>query len=41
MLFLPIVAGVIGSLVVDVLVVAWSRLPYASDAQLPPVPSDE
>jgi hypothetical protein len=40
-LFLSIVAGVIGSLVVDVLVVARSRLPYASDAQLPPAPSDE
>ncbi|UIP58147.1 hypothetical protein [Agromyces marinus] len=40
-LFLAIVAGVIGSLVVDVLVVAKSRLPYASDAQLPPPPSDD
>ncbi|MGR0320134.1 hypothetical protein [Agromyces sp. ZXT2-3] len=40
-LFLAIVAGVIGSLVVDVLVVARSRLPYASDAQLPPPPSDD
>ncbi|WP_430646083.1 hypothetical protein [Agromyces sp. GXS1127] len=40
-LFLSIVAGVIGSLVVDVLVVARSRLPYASDAQLPPPPSDD
>lgn len=40
-LFLSIVAGVIGSLVVDVLVVAKSRLPYASDTQLPPPPVDE
>ncbi|HEX5859667.1 MULTISPECIES: hypothetical protein [unclassified Agromyces] len=40
-LFLAIVAGVIGSLVVDVLVVAKSRLPYASDTRLPPAPTDE
>jgi hypothetical protein len=40
-LFLAIVAGVIGSLVVDVLVVAKSRLPYASDTRLPPPPADE
>ncbi|MBM7504289.1 hypothetical protein ACFPER_12435 [Agromyces aurantiacus] len=40
-LFLAIVAGVIGSLVVDVLVVARSRLPYASDTQLPPPPSHD
>jgi drug/metabolite transporter (DMT)-like permease len=40
-LFLSIVAGVIASLVVDVLVVAKSRLPYASDATLPPAPSDD
>lgn len=40
-LFLAIVAGVIGSLVVDVLVVAKSRLPYASDTTLPPPPADE
>lgn len=39
-LFLSIVAGVIGSLVVDVLVVAKSRLPYASDTRLPPPPAD-
>ena len=39
--FLSIVAGVIGSLVVDVLVVARSRLPYASDTQLPPPPTDD
>ncbi|HEX6953624.1 MAG TPA: hypothetical protein VF156_01980 [Agromyces sp.] len=40
-LFLSIVAGVIGSLVVDVLVVAKARLPYASDTRLPPPPADE
>ncbi|QEO13437.1 hypothetical protein FLP10_02665 [Agromyces intestinalis] len=40
-LFLSIVAGVLASLVVDVLVVARSRLPYASDTQLPPAPSDD
>jgi hypothetical protein len=34
-LFLSLVAGVIGSLVVDVVVVAKSRMPYASDTQLP------
>lgn len=40
-LFLAIVAGVVGSLVVDVMVVAKSRLPYASDVRLPPPPADE
>jgi drug/metabolite transporter (DMT)-like permease len=40
-LFLSIVAGVLASLVVDVLVVARSRLPYASDVSLPPAPKDE
>lgn len=34
-LFLSIVAGVIGSLVVDAIVVMKSRLPYASDVKLP------
>lgn len=34
-LFLSVVAGVIGSLVVDVVVVAKSRMPYVSDVQLP------
>lgn len=34
-LFLSIVAGVVGSLVVDVLVVARSRMPYVSDVSLP------
>ncbi|WP_350347142.1 hypothetical protein ABIQ69_10910 [Agromyces sp. G08B096] len=40
-LFLSIVAGVLASLVVDVLVVARSRLPYASDATLPKAPTDD
>jgi len=40
-LFLSLVAGVIASLVVDVLVVAKSRLPYASDVELPKAPSDD
>ena len=34
-LFLTIVAGVAGSLVVDVLVIAKSRMPYVSDVSLP------
>jgi hypothetical protein len=34
-LFLSLIAGVIGSLVVDVVVVTRSRMPYASDARLP------
>lgn len=34
-LFLSIVAGVVGSLVVDVVVVATSRVPYVSDITLP------
>jgi hypothetical protein len=33
--FLCLVAGVIGSLVVDVVVIARSRIPYASDVALP------
>lgn len=40
-LFLSLVAGVIASLVVDVLVVAKSRLPYASDVELPKAPSED
>ncbi|WP_394551387.1 hypothetical protein ACDF64_11465 [Agromyces sp. MMS24-JH15] len=40
-LFLSIVAGVIASLLVDVLVVARARLPYASDVTLPPAPEDD
>ncbi|TAM67595.1 MAG: hypothetical protein EPN48_13240 [Microbacteriaceae bacterium] len=34
-LFISIVAGVIGSLIVDLVVVARSRVPYASDVELP------
>ena len=34
-LFLSIVAGVVGTLVVDVVVVAKSRMPYVSDIELP------
>lgn len=34
-LFLSIVAGVIGSLVVDLLVVAKARIPYLSDSAIP------
>ena len=34
-LFLSLIAGVIGSLVVDMVVVFRSRLPYASDVTLP------
>ena len=40
-LFLSLVAGVIASLVVDVLVVSKSRMPYASDVELPKAPSDD
>jgi hypothetical protein len=40
-LFLSLVAGVIASLVVDVLVVARSRIPYASDVELPKAPTDD
>ncbi len=40
-LFLSLVAGVLASLVVDVLVVARSRLPYASDVVLPKAPTDD
>lgn len=40
-LFLSLVAGVIASLVVDVLVVAKSRIPYASDVELPKAPTDD
>jgi len=40
-LFLSLVAGVIASLVVDVLVVAKSRLPYASDVELPKPPAED
>ena len=34
-LFLSLIAGVIGSLVVDMIVVLRSRIPYVSDATLP------
>lgn len=34
-LFLSIVAGVVGTLVVDVVVIARSRMPYVSDVTLP------
>ena len=40
-LFLSLVAGVIASLVVDVLVVAKSRMPYVSDVELPKAPTDD
>ncbi|BDZ65895.1 hypothetical protein [Agromyces mangrovi Wang et al. 2018] len=40
-LFLAIVAGVIASLVVDVVVVLRSRVPYASDVELPKAPTDD
>jgi hypothetical protein len=40
-LFFCIVAGVLGSLVVDAVVVMKSRMPYASDVTLPPAPIDE
>jgi hypothetical protein len=39
-LFLSIVAGVIGSLVVDAIVVLTSRMSYVSDVTLPPAPTD-
>jgi len=34
-LFLSIVAGVVGSLVVDLLVIAKARMPYVSDISMP------
>jgi hypothetical protein len=40
-LFLSIVAGVVGSLVVDVVVVMKSRVAYVSDVTLPEAPRDE
>lgn len=40
-LFLCIIAGVVGSLVVDAVVVMKSRMPYASDVTLPTAPVDE
>ncbi|TFD58864.1 hypothetical protein E3T39_10865 [Cryobacterium suzukii] len=40
-LFFCIVAGVVGSLVVDAVVVLKSRMPYVGDVKLPPAPVDE
>lgn len=40
-LFLTIVAGVLGSLVIDVVVVAKSRMSYVSEITLPTEPVDE
>jgi riboflavin transporter FmnP len=40
-LFFCIVAGVVGSLVVDTVVVMTSRMSYVSDVRLPPAPVDE
>ncbi|WP_120337803.1 hypothetical protein [Cryobacterium soli] len=40
-LFLSIIAGVVGSLVVDAIVLFKSRMPYASDVVLPPAPHDD
>ncbi|WP_104139948.1 MULTISPECIES: hypothetical protein [unclassified Cryobacterium] len=40
-LFFCIIAGVIGSLVVDAVVVLKSRMPYTSDVMLPPAPGDD
>ena len=40
-LFLSIIAGVVGSLVVDVIVLAKSRVPYVSDVALPQAPTEE
>ncbi len=40
-LFLCIIAGVIGSLVVDAVVVMTSRMSYVSDVTLPPAPIDD
>ena len=40
-LFLCIIAGVIGSLVVDAVVVLKTRMPYTGDIALPPAPVDD
>jgi hypothetical protein len=40
-LFLTLVIAVIGTLVVDVVVVTRSRMPYVSDVVLPGSPSDD
>ncbi|AMB57960.1 hypothetical protein [Microterricola viridarii] len=40
-LFLSVIAGVIGSLIVDVMVMLKSRMPYVSDVTLPNQSSDQ
>jgi len=40
-MFFSLIAGVIGSLVVDAVVVMKSRMSYVSDITLPPAPSDD
>jgi hypothetical protein len=40
-LFLSIIAGVVGSLVVDTVVVLKSRMTYVSDVRLPTAPNNE
>ncbi|TFD24626.1 MULTISPECIES: hypothetical protein [Cryobacterium] len=40
-LFFCIIAGVVGSLVVDAVVVLKSRMPYVGDVTLPPAPVDD
>ncbi|TQL48516.1 hypothetical protein FB562_1610 [Homoserinimonas aerilata] len=40
-LFFCLVAAVLGTLVVDVVVIARSRMPYVSDIVLPDAPKDE
>lgn len=40
-LFLSIIAGVVGSLIVDVIVIMKSRMSYTSDVTLPPAPHDD
>jgi hypothetical protein len=40
-MFLSLIAAVIGTLVVDVVVIAKSRLPYVSDIALPGEPGDK
>ncbi|MET4159666.1 hypothetical protein [Agromyces sp. PvR057] len=40
-LFLSLVAGVLASLVVDVIVITKSRMPHVSDVELPAAPHDD
>ncbi|KQM84035.1 hypothetical protein [Agromyces sp. Leaf222] len=40
-LFLSLVAGVLASLVVDVVVITKSRMPHVSDVELPPAPRED